>query len=234
MRSNTCSSSEELRMLRAEYFAKTIFTLSLQLWFTFGSVLLVNGNDRIKQYFVEHFNDLSGTGFIGSFISLWWMSNSTHPTSFQLGCFTVFQTISICTIAPFFEHLVLVGVIGVTLVITLALAIIAYFSKRFNTHTEHLMLCILTTLLVGGIANLFFKSPFIRMLELYVGILLFMAYIVLDVHHTLDQYITTKHQHPNIHIYACVNIYLDILNLFVRLLQVYSLYIQKKNKNDGR
>jgi len=231
--SNINSSSEEMRLLRAEYFAKTLCTLSMQLFFTFGSVLLVSGNDWIKRYFVEHYNDLSGAGFVGSFTILFWMSNSIHPTSFQLGCFTVFQTIAICTIAPFFEHHVLVCVIGVTFVITAGLAIIAYFSKRFDSHTEQMMLSALFMLVVGGFINLFFKSQFIQMFELYVGMLLFMAYIVLDVQRTIDQCITAKH-HQNIHIYACVNIYLDILNLFIRLLQIYSLYNQHKNKNDGR
>lgn len=229
----TFSSSEKMRQARTEYFSKTLCTLSMQLFFTFGSVLLVNGNDLVKQYFVEHFYELSGVGFIGSFLIMWWMISSVYPTSFHLGLFTVFQTITICTISPFFENIVLIGVIGLTFTITTVLAIIAYFSKRIDSHTEYMMLSGLAALLIGGVMNLFFNSPIIHIIELFISTVLFMAYIVLDVQRTIDMYIVLDNA-PNIHILACLNIYLDILNLFIRLLQIYSLYAGKKNKNDGR
>lgn len=233
MSANTFDFSEDLRMMRSDYFAKTLYTLSIQLSFTFGSVLLVSGNDPINQYFVEHFYNLSGAGFIGAIIVLYWMNTSIHPTSLQLGCFTVCQTIVICTIVPFFEHHILVATIGLSFAITSVMCIIACFLNRFDSLTEYMMLSTLATLLVGGIINLFSQSHFIQTFELYIGTILFMAYIVLDVQQTIDQCIAKNHT-KNIHIHACLNIYLDILNLFVRLLQIYSLYFQKKNKNDGR
>jgi len=220
---------EESRMMRAEYIAKTLYTLSIQLFFTFGSLILVSNVDVIKEYFIKNMGEMSGIGMIGSFVVLFWMIGTTHQTSFQLGLFTIFQTLALCSISILFNYTALISVIGLTLAITTGLAITAYFSERISNNTEQMMFNGLTILLVCGLMNLLFENQMFQTIELFAGTLLFAVYILLDVQRTIDRNISPNCR-KDIHIMACLNIYLDIINLFIRLLQIYSLYEKKKKQ----
>lgn len=221
---------EELRMIKAEYITKTLYTLSKQLFFTFGSLILVNYVDVIREHFIQLMSELYGIGMIGSFIVLFWAMDSNPQTIFQLGLFTVFQTLVLCSISLSFDFTILIGGIGLLFIITIVLSICAYFSKRISSSTERIMFGGLTTLLMGGLINISFENDISQMIELYSGMLLFMAYIVLDVQRTIDRNVSLNPR-KDIHIMACLNIYLDIINLFIKLLQIYYSMYKKKNKH---
>lgn len=215
---------------KTKFMLKTISTLALQFSFTFVTILLVTLSDSLRLLMLENastFLFVSAVGSIGTV--LYAAFNKEHMTENMLGFFTVMESLLLCVFVSLFEK----DVILFSLVITLGL-VTGLGSYAMNTKNNHAtdesfqyLSSGLTTLVVMGLMNLFLGNSFVETLCLFGGTLLFMGYIVFDIQLYFKN--PEVHTHKNAHVMAALNIYLDVVNIFIRIVKIYDKYIKEKN-----
>jgi len=106
--------------------------------------------------------------------------------------------------------------LGITAGITLALAAYAWTTKRdFSGFAPYLLVGLIALIVVGLLNALLFHSPMLHMVYLFAGIVIFSFYIIFDVQQVKKFPDTIGNA-----IMLSINIYLDIFNLFLFILQL--------------
>jgi len=91
--------------------------------------------------------------------------------------------------------------------------------KDFSSMGKMLMIALII-LIVGSISNIFIGSPILQLGIAMVGALLFSAFILYDT----QKIIRGEFETP---IEAAIALYLDFLNLFISLLQIFAAFNSK-------
>jgi FtsH-binding integral membrane protein len=105
-----------------------------------------------------------------------------------------------------------------TAAITAAAAfIVFFFSYDFSFLGQFLLIALLGLIIVGILNILFFKSPLVRLIFAYVGAVVFSLYLLYDFDRLKDAAGDTSWETA---ISIGVSLYLDIINLFLDLLQI--------------
>ena len=102
---------------------------------------------------------------------------------------------------------------GMTAVIFFAMATIATVTKRDFSFLGKFLFVGLILLVVASLANLFFQIPALQLTISAIAVLIFSAYILYDVSNII-------HGGETNYVMATVNLYLDIYNIFVSLLNL--------------
>tara|TARA_B110000977_G_scaffold88120_1_gene117124 strand:+ start:7012 stop:7779 length:768 start_codon:yes stop_codon:yes gene_type:complete len=110
-----------------------------------------------------------------------------------------------------------------TIAITLALTLFAFQTKYDCTGTGGFLLASLTGLIVIQIVNIFVHSSSIQLLAASIGLIIFSAYIIYDTQMIVGGSHRKYQFSINEHVFATINIYLDIVNLFINLLQLLDM-----------
>jgi len=112
------------------------------------------------------------------------------------------------------------AVIGETFLMTSAafggLTFFAMNTKRDFSSMGKILFIALIVLIVGGIANIFLHSPILQLAIAGIGAVLFSAFILFDT----QNIIKGGYDSP---VSAAATLYLDFLNLFVSLLQIFGI-----------
>merc|ERR1712154_206949 len=139
-----------------------------------------------------------------------------------LAVFTVCESFMLGTIATFYTTDAVLMAVGSTAAVTLALTLFAFQTKIDFTGCGAALLCILVIFIMSGIflsifgvndraANIGYSA---------VGCLIFSLYLIYDTQIMLGG----KHKYalsPEEYIFAALNLYLDIINLFLYLLSIF-------------
>lgn len=105
--------------------------------------------------------------------------------------------------------------LAITSGLVLALAAYAYTTKRdFSGLAPYLFVAVIALIIVG-VLNIFIHSTFLYTLYLYAGVIIFSFYLMFDVQRTRKYRDTVGNA-----IALTISIYLDILNLFMFILQI--------------
>ena len=103
----------------------------------------------------------------------------------------------------------------ITAGLTLALAAYAWTTKRdFSGLAPYLFIAVIALVLVG-VLNIFLHSAFLYTMYLYAGVVIFSFYLMFDVQRVRKYNDTVGNA-----IALTISIYLDILNLFLFILQI--------------
>jgi hypothetical protein len=229
---NLFKTYDEIRFANAEYVIKTITLLMYQFIFTFGAIISVASSTVITT-FLQNNLWLSWWSFIGALGTIIYIFfGATKRTELQLAIFTFFETLFVCCFTTLFGRECVMMAIFCTSGITFGLIIYALTTKINYTPMMNVLYSCLSTLLFMMILNMFLKNNILYTIEAYVGILLFLCYIVVDVQYFLqDRSRHLRFYKEDLHIIAAINIYLDVINLFIRLLK---LYAENKKYNKKR
>ena len=147
----------------------------------------------------------------------------TFPADYGiLAIFTLSQSYllgSVCSrISP--NIVILAG--GACLGITMALTLFAFQTKYDCTGAAGFLFGALTGLIIVQIINIFVGSSDIQLITSCAAVLIWTAYIVVDV----QMIVGGKHHkyqfEEDEHVFATITLYLDIVNLFLALLQLLS------------
>ena len=101
---------------------------------------------------------------------------------------------------------------------TLALSIYAWTTKTDFTVLGGLLFVALLCLPIVGFIGFIFDSKILHLVYSYLGVLLFSIYIIYDT-----QLIIGKHSNmisEDDYVFAVLNLYLDIINLFLYILEI--------------
>ncbi|KAM5303794.1 protein lifeguard 2-like [Glossophaga mutica] len=139
-----------------------------------------------------------------------------------LGIFTVLQGLLLGAVSAFYDAEEVLWAIAATSLVTLSLTLFALQTKWDFTPLNGALFVLLLVLIIYGILLLFIQSYWLHLLYAGLGTVLFSLYLVMDV-----QLMVGGHHHyslnPEEYVFAALNIYLDIINLFLFILQLIGL-----------
>jgi FtsH-binding integral membrane protein len=213
---------------KSRMIEKTVRLLFFQFLFTFGCVLFTL-IPIVHAIIIRNIALLLTIGSIGSFLYILYISSATEKTEQQVAVFTMFETMVICAASSMYGYDVVIMATLITIGITCALGIYALTATTDHTGWYGILYSSLTCLLAFGIMNLFFGIEFIRLIELYLGTLVFFGYIIFDVQYYLSDKMFNDIR-ADLHISAAINIYLDVINIFIRMLEIVSRNQTKDKK----
>ncbi|XP_036992375.2 protein lifeguard 1-like [Artibeus jamaicensis] len=139
-----------------------------------------------------------------------------------LGIFTVLQGLLLGAVSAFYDAEEVLWAIAATSLVTLSLTLFALQTKWDFTLLNGTLFVFLLVLIIYGVLLLFIQSYWLHLLYAGLGTVLFSLYLVMDV-----QLMVGGHHHyslnPEEYVFAALNIYLDIINLFLFILQLIGL-----------
>nr|XP_033790070.1 protein lifeguard 1-like [Geotrypetes seraphini]XP_033790071.1 protein lifeguard 1-like [Geotrypetes seraphini] len=139
-----------------------------------------------------------------------------------LGLFTIVEGLMLGAVSAFFEADAVMWAVGATAFVTLGLSIFALQSKWDFTMASGIMVVILLVLLAFGLLCAIIRSFWLQIVYASLGVLIFAVYLVVDTQLMLGG----KHRYSidlEEYVFGALNLYLDIINLFVFILQLIGL-----------
>lgn len=112
-------------------------------------------------------------------------------------------------------HLIVTQAIAGTAAVTFSCGIYAMLTKRDFSSWGGALFGILIALIIVSFLNLWLQLPFLSLVISIVGVLLFSAYLIYDVQRVVNGGETN-------YVLATLSIYLDVMNIFINLLNILS------------
>ncbi|XP_053111425.1 protein lifeguard 4 [Hemicordylus capensis] len=218
--SNVASASVHIRMA---FLRKVYSILSVQILLTTVTSAAFLYSSTIRT-FVHESPALILVSLLGSLVVIVALTlyRHQHPVNlYLLFGFTLLEALTVAITVTFYEVSVVLQAFILTSAVFLALTIYTLQSKRdFSKVGAGLFTC-LWILLLSGFLRLFFYSEVVEVVLAAAGALLFCGFIIYDTHllmHKLS---------PEEYILAAINLYLDIINLFLHLLRLLEAFNKK-------
>ncbi len=136
----------------------------------------------------------------------------------KLQVFTAAESFFVATASAAYDTDVVLIAAALTAGVTCCLAAYALQTKRDFTAAGGVLFTLLFCLLAASVLGLFFRASWYSVALSCGGALLFSAYIVCDV-----QLLMGGHKvalSPDEYVFASLNIYLDVINLFLYILRL--------------
>lgn len=203
--------------VRMGFVRKVFGIVGAQLLCTIMFCAAAMSNPSIKEYAQKHQNIQIFCG-IASIASLFSLIANRHksPLNFQLlGVFTIVLSTSVALTISMYDNVVVIQAAMVCASVTAGL--IAYTFQTKHDFTGMLSICMtgLWVLIGLGFVQAFF--PFSSSMDAMISCVaacLFSLFIIVDVQRMLKKTSTDEY------ILCAINLYLDILNLFLEILRV--------------
>ena len=110
-------------------------------------------------------------------------------------------------------------VLCLTVVTVASLTVYAFYTKKDYTVYGGFLFTALIVLIVASFLEIFFPIPILRLIIAYFSLMLFSIYLIYDVQLVIGDK-KNKFSEDD-YIIAALNIYLDIVNIFIELLQLF-------------
>ncbi|CAF1050519.1 unnamed protein product [Brachionus calyciflorus] len=202
--------------VRLGFLKKVYGILSIQLAFTtvMSAIIMMSPSVQIFIFRNQWILWLSLIGNLATSFGIMYKRNE-YPTNFYiLGAFTFFNSITIgITVAQYSLALVAQAFL-LTAAITVGLTIYAFTSKTDMTFLGNFLYTAITAMFFGSLIHLFFGNSFTNTAMAVMGACLFSGYIVYDTQ------LIMKHLSAEEYIVGVLNLYLDIINLFLKVLKI--------------
>ena len=217
----------EDKIIRTGFIRKVYTLLSLQLVFTFMSCLFVNLYEPAQNFMLSETGialyGLSLAGIIILMVVLCCNPNclKKYPQNYiYLSLFTIFMTYLLAIATARYNTKSLILAIGITLAITISLTIFACQTKYDFTGYGPYLLSFLWALILIGLINCFLANSVLMTIQAGLGAIVFSFYIIYDS----QLIVGGKHKQYEFsiddYVLATLSLYLDIINLFVYILQL--------------
>ncbi|OCB88439.1 hypothetical protein A7U60_g4481 [Sanghuangporus baumii] len=157
---------------------------------------------------------------LGTFINLgllFWKRHSVPANYILLGTFTLLEAFTLGVVMAFYDTLIILEALVITLGIFIGLTLFTYQSKYdFAGMGPWLFGALIALVMTGFVAIIF---PFNKTLDLIYavgGALIFSGYVVYDT------YMIENRLSPDEYIVGAISLYLDFINLFLSILRLLS------------
>mmetsp|Transcript_8058 Transcript_8058/g.17420 ORF Transcript_8058/g.17420 Transcript_8058/m.17420 type:complete len:295 (-) Transcript_8058:83-967(-) len=137
--------------------------------------------------------------------------------------FTVFESVLVGVISAKYEPYSVLVVMGITAAVTLTLGLMAATCRIDFTGYSFILFGCLQGMIIASLVMLFFPDtnyPLMHKIFASCGAVLFCGYIVVDIQKLVKPDAQQQFQIDD-YWWAAMNIYLDIINLFIYLLQLF-------------
>ncbi|XP_006769688.1 PREDICTED: protein lifeguard 4 [Myotis davidii] len=153
-------------------------------------------------------------GSLGSIFALI-LNRHKHPLNlYLLFGFTLLEALSVACVVTFYDVYIILQAFVLTTAVFLGLTIYTLQSKKDFSKFGAGLFAVLWILFLSGILRLFFYSETVELVVAAVGALLFCGFIIYDTHSLMHRL------SPEEYVLAAINLYLDIINLFLHLLRL--------------
>uniref|UniRef100_A0A3B4AN29 Uncharacterized protein n=1 Tax=Periophthalmus magnuspinnatus TaxID=409849 RepID=A0A3B4AN29_9GOBI len=212
---NVATASVQIRM---DFLRKVYSLLSLQLILTTATSALFMFCQPVKE-FVHSSPALVLASALGSLVLLLalFVYRHQHPVNlYLLLTFYLFQSICpVCFLSvTFYDYWTVLQALLLTCAVFAGLTAFTFQSKRDFSKLGASLFSGLLILLVASCFGLFFQSDVTELLFSSFGAFLFCGFIVYDT------FLLMKQLSPEEHVLASINLYLDIINLFLHVLRI--------------
>ncbi|NWY23815.1 LFG4 protein, partial [Agelaius phoeniceus] len=219
--SNVASASVHIRMA---FLRKVYSILSVQVLLTTVTSAIFLYSTGVQAFVHERpaLLLISGFGSLAVIVALT-LYRHQHPVNLYLlfGFSSLIDRLLFLFIVSFYDVSIVLQAFILTTAVFLGLTAYTLQSKRdFSKFGAGLFAC-LWILIISGFLRLFFYSETIELVFAAAGALLFCGFIIYDTHllmHKLS---------PEEYILAAINLYLDIINLFLHLLRFLEAFNKK-------
>ncbi|KAF3859454.1 Transmembrane BAX inhibitor motif-containing protein 4 [Dissostichus eleginoides] len=210
---NVATASVQIRM---DFLRKVYTLLSLQIILTTATSALFMFCQPIKD-FVHTSPAVVLVSALGSLVILVALAvyRHKHPVNlYLLAVFTLLEAVSVGTAVTFYEYSIVLQALCLTCAVFAGLTVYTFQSKRdFSKMGAGLFAC-LWILIIASFMRFFFHSDSTELIMAGAGALVFCGFIIYDTH------LLMKQLSPEEHILASINLYLDIVNLFLHILRL--------------
>ena len=216
---NTNAVSLLSKNTQSNFILKVYSLLSIQLIITWVMSFTFYMNTTISQ-FVLHNTSLIIINTIGSFIFLFlsFCYGNIYPYNYIiLFGFTLCESYTISIVCLFYQPMSILFAWGVTASIFVFLTLYVLITKQnFDFLKAGLASC-LWILIIGGIFQIFWfpQQPLLNTLFAIFGAMVACGYILYDTS------VIIRKLSPDDFVYACMSLYLDIIMLFLRILELF-------------
>lgn len=214
------------RSIRHGFIRKVYAILMVQLAITTGFIALFLYHEPTKRYVQAH-QELWWIALVVMIVCLITMAccgdvRRKAPMNFIfLGLFTFAEAFMLGMAASNFDQSAVLISVGITTAICLGLTLFAFQTKWDFTVMGGALLCLSIVLLIFGLVAIFVKIRILTLVYASLGALLFSFYLIYDTQLMLGG----KHKYsvsPEEYIFAALNLYLDIINIFLYILTIVS------------
>jgi protein lifeguard len=213
--------------IRHGFIRKVYSLLTIQMIFTVGVSTLFVCNEDVKKFAVSEGGQacmwVSIVGMFGIMITMICSSNSMrkYPTNYIiLSIFTIFTSYMVGSISASYKTSSVAMAFGATVAVTVALTIYAWQTKYDFTTMGGMLIGGLMGIIAISIINIFVQNSILQTVIAGFGVLIFSCYIVYDT----QLIVGGKHRKLQFgiddYVLATISLYLDIINLFLYLLQL--------------
>jgi len=204
------------RDARLNFLRKVYSILAIQVTVTAGICAAVLSSPTLKEVFQKHVDAMPMLGIV-TFIVLiaLHVKRRDYPSNFYLlGAFTILQSFTIAAVTTFYDSVIVIKAAVITATVFGSLTMYTFNSKKDYSSWGAALYCGLWILICTSFMNIFFHSPMFEQLSAAAGAGLFCLFIIYDTH------LIMKKLSPEEYILASINLYLDIINLFLEILRI--------------
>ncbi|XP_046538296.1 protein lifeguard 4 [Equus quagga] len=201
--------------IRMAFLRKVYTILSLQVLLTTVTSALFLYFESIRT-FVHESPVLILVLSLGSFGVLLALTlhRHKHPLNlYLLSGFTLLEALTVAFVVTFYDVYIVLQAFVLTTAVFLGLTVYTLQSKRDFSKFGAGLFTALWILCLSGILKFFFHSETVELVIAAVGALLFCGFIVYDTHSLMHRL------SPEEYVFAAIDLYLDIINLFLHLLR---------------
>ncbi|XP_068091373.1 protein lifeguard 1-like [Hyperolius riggenbachi] len=215
------------RAIRRAFIRKVYITLTLQLIITFGIVFMFTFWKTLRNW-VRYNPYLMYAVLPCTFILLMVLACCDQarrrvPLNYiLLGMFTILEGCLLGNLAAYYNADAVMWATGATILVTLGLTLFAFQTKWDFTKMSGSLMVLFMVVLSFGLLAAIFRTYWLSIVYACIGTLVFGLYLVFDTQLILGG----NHRYsvsPEDYIFAALNIYVDVVNLFLLLLQIFGL-----------
>ncbi|XP_065829782.1 protein lifeguard 4-like [Oscarella lobularis] len=145
------------------------------------------------------------------------VKKNEHPTNlYLLAAFTLCEAYTVGVAVTFYDRLIVLEAFFLTLAVFVGLTAFTLQSKRDYSTWGASLFSFLWILILGGFLQFFIRSDSLDFVISLAGAVVFSGFIIFDTHMIMHRL------SPEDYIVAAINLYLDVLNLFLYILRLLS------------
>lgn len=207
------------RSIRIGFIRKVYGILTLQLLITFGLVCLTFIT-AVKSFIIEFYwiFYIAAAGGIAILLLLVCGKNLARKVPlnyFLLFFWTLFEAYMLMYASAYYDYQTVLSAIGITIGLSIGLTVFACFSKinfsYWGSFATGLLMMMLMMIMFG-----FLFSQWLKVIFCTIGVFVFSLYILYDTYLILGKF--SERYEIDDYIIGALNIYMDIVNLFLMLL----------------
>ncbi|XP_067146149.1 protein lifeguard 1 isoform X1 [Apteryx mantelli] len=211
------------KSIRQAFIRKVFLVLTLQLSVTFSFVAVFTFVTEVKG-FVKHNVWTYYVSYAVFFISLIVLSccgdfRRKHPWNLvALSILTVSLSYMVGMIASFYNTDAVIMAVGITVVVCFTVVIFSLQTKYDFTSCRGVLIICLVVLILFSILCIFIRNRIMDIIYASLGALLFTCFLAVDTQMILGN--KQLALSPEEYIFAALNLYTDIINIFLYILAI--------------